>query len=115
MDRQSRDLNWSAVERAFTDNRMPIGTPCPIAVMVEVKTEDGTSLVGALLNHDGFQVASVEKKWWPFGRRWRIAAKLPTPQPITRPEIDRWLDRLDNQLKAYDAAVASWIPIKPGA
>ncbi len=115
MDRQTRDLQWSAVERAFAANRMPIGTPCPIAVMVEVKTEEGTALVRALLERAGFELATVEKKWWPFGRRWRVAAKLPAPKPVTRADIDAWLDSLDNQLGLYDAAVASWIPIKPGA
>ena len=115
MDRQSRDLNWNAVERAFSENAMPLGTPCPIAVMLEVRNEDGVAATRSALQRDGFEVASVEKKWWPFGRRWRVAAQMPTPQPITRAEIDHWLDRLENRLEPYDADVATWVPIRPGA
>jgi len=115
MDRQSRDLNWDAVERAFSANAMPLGTPCPIAVMLEVRTEDGVAAVRSALQRDGFEAASVEKKWWPFGRRWRVAARMPTPQPIAQAEINRWLDRLENRIRPFDADVGTWIPIRPGA
>ena len=115
MDREYRDQNWRAVERAFSLNGMAPGTPCPIVVMVKVRTEDGAAAVSSALQRDGFQVASIEKRWWPFGRRWEVTANMPTPQPIVRAEIDHWLDRLETRVKPHDATVYTWVPIRPGA
>src|SRR5260370_39600389 len=62
----------------------------------------------------GLEVASAEMGWWPLGRRWSLVAKS-KPLPIARAEIDRWLDTLEASLSKYDASVATWVPLVPGA
>ena len=115
MDQQYREYNWREVERAFAENKIPMGTPCSVVITVKVRTEEGAAQVRAALQRDGFQVMGGEKKWWPFGRRWQLDATMPTPRPIARDETDRWLDLVEDRLKVYDAEVAYWTPLRPGA
>jgi hypothetical protein len=109
-----RQLAWNAVERVFTDRRLEVGSQFPIAIMVAVREEHAIANVRGELTRAGLEVASVDKKRWPFGRRWEIAAKS-RPLPIARAEVDSWLDNLEAKLAMYDADVLTWVPLLPGA
>ncbi len=113
MDSDLRSLAWKSVEHAFSSLHIAVGTPFPVAVMVEVKREDKLPAVQSELAAAALDIASIDKKGWPF-RRWEIAAKS-KPQPIDRMEIERWLDALENRLRGHDARVLSWVPLVPDA
>ena len=115
MDAETRSSMWRIVEGAFADDKVPLGTPFPIAMMVAVKNEAAIPQVRGELARAGFEVASVDKKWWPFGRRWELAVKSQAPRPIDPAQIDPLLDRLDAALMPYDATVLTWVPLRPGA
>jgi hypothetical protein len=107
-------MAWGSVESVMAKIGISPGTPLPVAIMVEVRNEDAVPEVRSELTRAGLEVASVDKKRWPFGRRWQVAAKG-GPLPMTRTEIDRWLDSLEATLAKYDASVAGWVPFMPGA
>ena len=114
MNADLRSLAWKSVEQVLAELHLPVGTPFPVAVMVKVRAEDTVAHVRTELGRAGLEVANVEKGWWPFGRRWSVAAKS-KPLPIARPDMDRWLDALEASLGKHDAVVASWVPLIPGA
>jgi|ERR1051326_7514181 hypothetical protein len=109
-----RAIVWETTERLLDQLHITPGTAFPIAMMVEVKKEEAVPAVRSELQRLGIEVAAVDKTWWPFGRRWQMAAKAP-PQPVSRTEIDHWLDRLETVLAPHDADVVTWVPQVPGA
>jgi hypothetical protein len=114
MDADLRSLAWKSVERVLADLHISVGASFPVAVMVKVRTEGAVADVRTELGRAGLEVAGAERAWWPFGRRWSIAAKS-KPVPIDRAEMDRWLDALESSLARHDAVVAGWVPLLPGA
>ena len=114
MNAEMRAFAWQGVERALAQLQLAPGVSCAIAIMVEARIEESLPTIRSELSGAGIEVAAVEKKWWPFGRRWRIAAKAPARQ-ITRSEVDSWLDGLERTLTRYDATVVGWVPLLPGA
>ena len=114
MDAAYREMAWQSVDRVFADLRLAPGTPFPVAIMVRVRKEEALPAVRAELERAGLEVASVDKRGWPFGRRWEMAAKS-SPQPIARTELERWLDVLESTVSRYDATVAGWVPLVSAA
>jgi hypothetical protein len=112
MDADLRSLAWNAVERVFAELHLVVGTSFPVAIMVKVRAEEAVANVRSELARAGLEVANVEKRWWPFGRRWSIAAKS-KPVPIARIDIDRWLNSLEANLARHDAVVTNWVPLIP--
>ena len=115
MNAEERARTWQIVEGSFADDSVALGTPFPIAMMVAVRREEAIPQVRAELARAGLDVASVDKKWWPFGRRWEVAVKSQDPRPIDRAHIDSFLDRLEAVLAKHDAGVLTWVPLRPGA
>jgi hypothetical protein len=113
MNSDLRSLAWQTVENVFADLHIAIGTPFPIAVMVEVKKEGAISNVRSELAAAGLEIAGIDGKGWLF-RRWQIAAKS-KPQPIARAAVEHWLDSLESRLRGYDAKVLTWVPLVPNA
>ncbi len=114
MDASFREMTWQSVDRIFADLHLTPGTPFPVAIMFRVRGEESLSAVRAELERAGLEVASVEKRRWPFGRRWEVFAKS-SPQPIARTELEHWLDGLEATVSKYDAVVAGWVPVLPAA
>ena len=113
MDSEIRSLAWKSVEHVFSDLHIAVGTPFPVAIMVEVKNEDAIPDVRSELAAAALEIASIDKKGW-LSRRWQIAAKS-KPQPIDRVEVERWLDGLESRLRNHDAKVLTWAPLVPDA
>jgi hypothetical protein len=115
MNAETRSSLWQIVEGAFADDKVPLGTPFPIGMMIALRREDAIPQVRNELARAGLEVASVDKNWWPFGRRWEIAVKSQDPRPIDRVEVDALLDTLERALAKHDAVVVTWAPLRPGA
>ena len=118
MDAETRSYIWQTVERVFADQKLPLGTAFPIAMMVAVRREDLVPEVRSELARAGLEVASVDKRWWPFGRRWHLAAKSHHAKRIDHATLDPWLENLESVLTKHDATVLTWvptIPLEPGA
>ena len=113
MDSELRSLAWKSVEHALSALHIAVGTPFPVAVMVEVKNEDAIPDVRSELAAAALEIASIDKKGW-LSRRWQIAAKS-KPQPIERLQVERWLDGLENRLQNHGAKVLTWAPLVPDA
>jgi len=114
MTPEFRLLAWQAAERVFADLRIATGAPFPVALGIEVRQEDLIPPLRDALAKADIRVTDVIKKKWPFGGRWLVEATA-QPRPITRVEIEEWLDTIETILLAYDAELISWIPLVPAA
>jgi len=109
-----RLLAWQAAERVFADLHIATGAPFPVALGIEVRKEDSIPPLRDALAKADIRVADVIKKGWPFGRRWLVEATA-QPRPITREEIEGWLDAIERILAAHDAELITWMPLVPAA
>jgi len=115
MNAEERARMWQIVEGAFADDHVALGRPFPIALMIAVRREEAIPQIRTELARAGLDVASVDKKWWPFGRRWELAVKSQEPVPIDRAHVESFLNTLEAVLVKYDAGVLTWVPLRPGA
>ena len=80
----------------------------PVAFAVHARTEEAAQRIAAELAEGQF---AISRKWWPFGRRWRLMAKT-RPMPLARASVDDWFEGLVRLLQRYDADLAHWVPLE---
>ena len=80
----------------------------PIAFVVDARTQEGAQQIAAELADGKFDIS---RKWWPFGRRWRLMAKT-QPMPLARASVDGWFEGVLRLLNRYDAEFFHWVPLQ---
>ncbi len=83
----------------------------PIAFIIEARTKQGAQQLAAELADGRFDVS---RKWWPFGRRWRLTGKT-RPLPLARASMDEWFEGLLRLLQRCDADLTHWVPLQAPA
>jgi hypothetical protein len=114
MKAEMRAYQWSAVEGVFSELHVTIGTPFPVRLGFFAKNELAVERLRGALGALDVTVSRVEKRRWPFGRRWLVVADS-KPLAIERPAVEPWLDSLEAIAKDQDAALVTWAPLVPYA
>ena len=113
MDKAMRDAEWDAVEHGLAAMHVPLGTAMSVGLLIEGRNDDVLASVKAELRRAGIEVIKVaQKKRWPFGTRWQVSGRAPK-LPMSRPDIDAWLDRVEASIAPYGATVLNWTPLDP--
>ena len=81
-------------------------------MMIAVRREDDIARVRSDLARRALEVLSVQREWWPFGRRWRVAVKSQAALPIDEVQMEEFLNTVDGALAQYDATVMLWVPLR---
>jgi hypothetical protein len=81
----------------------------PVAFVIDARTQEGAQQIAAELADAKFDIS---RKWWPFGRRWRLMAAS-RPIPLARASVDAWFEGLLRLLHRDDAEFVHWVPLGP--
>jgi hypothetical protein len=81
----------------------------PIALVIDARTEEEAQHIATAIAGGRFDIS---RKWWPFGRRWRVMAAT-RPLLLARASVDEWFDGVLHLLQCHDADFVNWVPLEP--